>query len=239
MFVSIDMQNLVFLHKHRDQDTLGALAYLEACDRSFMVENTDREHFLSKLTGLDLRFLYRNTTGLDITGTDPIVVREMLAEIVESKMAPTICIQSEVEAQVAAVVDDLEKGIPWKYSLGSNRPAKQDELFNFHCKPLDTSEAQAAAARAPQRRKAATPAKVRATPTAAPAGPAVPKQRGFNVRPVIWDLADAMWVEAGSPTDVKVVLELRKKMMSALEEKGVKRTSSSNELGNWMKTRLA
>jgi hypothetical protein len=49
-----------------------------------------------------------------------------------------------------------------------------------------------------------------------------------------------MWEAAGKPTDKAVVLELRKKMMAELEEKhSVKRTSSSNELGNWMKDRLA
>lgn len=63
--------------------------------------------------------------------------------------------------------------------------------------------------------------------------------RQHSVRPVIWAAADEMWEAAGKPRDIKVVIALRQKIMTALEDKGVKRTSSSTELGNWMKTRLA
>lgn len=59
-----------------------------------------------------------------------------------------------------------------------------------------------------------------------------------GTRLTIWDHADAVWKEAGSPTDPAAVLELRKRMMNELELKGVKRTTSSNELGVWMRERL-
>lgn len=239
MFVSIDMDKLQFMHKHPDQETLSALAFLEAPDRSVAIENTDREAFLATMTGLDLRFLYRNTTGLDITGTAMLVVREMLATLVEEKMPTCIVVQQEVFSQIQLVEEDLYKGVAWRYARGSKRPTQNLELFPFHCPPLTAEEGTAAATRAPQRRTVRTATPRPATVQTAPAGPAVPKQRGFNVRPVIWAVADRLWDEAGKPTDVKVVLELRKKMMGVLEaENGVKRTSSSNELGAWMKTRL-
>lgn len=62
--------------------------------------------------------------------------------------------------------------------------------------------------------------------------------RASGVRAIIWDHADKVWSAAGSPSDKATVLALRKQMMAELENQGVKRTSSSNELGNWMKTRI-
>ncbi len=240
MFVCVDMDNLQFTHKHREHDIVSGLAYLECCDRSTLVDNTESEHFLKNLTPLDLRILYRNTTALDITGTDDVVVREMLATLVDNHIEAKLVAPDELSAQIDAVIDDLEKGIPWKYSLGARKPAKQDQLFPLHCKPLDPTATMLAAQRAPQQRSQRAAPKPRAAPTVAPQPAPVRKARAHSVRPTIWNVADAMWQAAGSPTDKAVVLELRKKMMVELEEKhGVKRTSSSNELGNWMKERLA
>lgn len=54
----------------------------------------------------------------------------------------------------------------------------------------------------------------------------------------IWAVADQMWQSIGKPTDKATVLTLRKAIMDRLEASGIKRTSSSNELGNWQKTRI-
>lgn len=63
-----------------------------------------------------------------------------------------------------------------------------------------------------------------------------PKGQTSNL---IWDVADEIWIEAGRPTDPKVVLALRKKMMQDLETlHGVKKNTASNELGKWQKARI-
>lgn len=60
-----------------------------------------------------------------------------------------------------------------------------------------------------------------------------------NTSRLIWDVADEMWAKAGSPKDPKVVLALRKEIMSELENNyHVKRNTSSNELGRWSKARI-
>ena len=122
MFVSINMNDLQFVHKHKDHETVSALAWLEMPHKCVQIESTDREAFGSKMTALELRMLYRNTTALDITGTDHIVVREMLATLVEEKLLPSFAHINELQAQIALVEDDLYNGIPWKYALGSRRP---------------------------------------------------------------------------------------------------------------------
>lgn len=239
MFVSIDMDTLQFLHKHHDQEVLGGLSFLECPHHSVRNENANSEHFLLGMTPLEIRMLYRNTTGEDPTGSNDRIMREMLAMIVYDHMPPTLALKAEIDAQIAAVEDDLYNGVPWKYALGAKVPAKHIELFPFHCKPLDAVDKHKATEQAPQRRAERAAPKPRNAPPPAPSAPRVPKQRASSVRPVIWAVADEMWQAAGSPTDKAVVLELRKKMMATLEEeKGVKRTSSSNELGNWMKARL-
>lgn len=239
MFVSINMDTLRILHKHHDQFVLNGLSFLEAPHHSIRNENVDSENFLLGLSSLDVRILYKNTTGEDVTGTDDQVLREMLAMLVVNHMPPTLALQDEVQAQITAVEDDLYNGIAWKYALGAKVPAKAIELVPLHCKPLDHIDTHKAAQRAPQAR-AVRGATVAPPPAeSAPTAPAPPKARASSVRPTIWAVADEMWQAAGSPTDTPVVLALRKKMMAELEEKhAVKKTSSSNELGNWMKARM-
>lgn len=239
MFVCVDTDALQFIHKHRVHEVVSGLAFLEACDRSTLVDNTGNPNFLMHLNALNCRWLYRNTTGEDITGTDDLVVREMLATIVE-KLSTSLVIQADLDLQIAAVEDDLHAGKPWRYALGAKKPKPYEPLPSLHCKPLIGDEAQKAALRAPQVRAARAAPKPRAAPVAAPPQAPIRRARASNVRPTIWAVADSMWSEAGSPKDKAVVLELRKKMMAVLEEKhSIKRTSSSNELGNWMKERLA
>lgn len=239
MFVSLDLDTLQFLHKHHDQFVLNGLSFLESPHHSISNENADSPNFLLNRTALELRMLYRNTTGEDITGSEDIVVREMLAVIVRDHMPPTLALADEVEAQVKRVEDDLYNGIPWKYALGAKVPAKAMDLVPLHCKPLDAVEKQKAAVTAPQSRAVRSAPKPPAPVAPAPSASAAPKVRASSVRPVIWSVADEMWEAAGKPVEVPVVLALRKTMMGVLEEKhGVKKTSSSNELGNWMKARL-
>lgn len=67
--------------------------------------------------------------------------------------------------------------------------------------------------------------------------PGAPRKAG--TRDVIWKRADELWSSAGKPTDVPTVLKLRKEWMNVLEKEGVKKTTSSSELGNWQKDRVA
>ena len=61
--------------------------------------------------------------------------------------------------------------------------------------------------------------------------------RTAGTRDIIFAVADEMWKEAGEPRDKKEILQLRKQMMDCLEAQGVKRNTSSNTLGVWVKER--
>lgn len=73
--------------------------------------------------------------------------------------------------------------------------------------------------------------------TVAPAKtPSVPRSGN---RVTIFEVADRMWNEAGSPKESHVVLQLRKTIMVELEANhGIKKTTSSTALGEWQKVRL-
>lgn len=74
------------------------------------------------------------------------------------------------------------------------------------------------------------PVKPAREPSGAPRG---------SVSQTIWAVADEMWTAAGNPVLKDVVMRLRKTIMDKLEsDYGVKRTSASNELGNWQKARI-
>lgn len=237
-YISIDMDNLQVVHKHHDQLTTQALGWLEMPDRSVMISNIDSAHFLCQLSDLDARMLYFNLTGEKVPLENAMAVRQMIYMVVE-KMLPTIAVMEELQAQINLVEALLYKGERFKYARGSRKPAQPIELFPLKGTPLDDAAKAQATQLAPQRLQK------RAAPIAAPVSDSVPvasaapKQRASSVRPVIWAVADRMWEAAGKPMDKNTVLELRKKMMATLEsENAVKKTSSSNELGNWMKARL-
>ncbi len=241
MFVSIDMDNLRFAHKHHSHEAVSALGFLEMADRSVRIENADSPHFLSGLSQLDLCILYKNSTGAELVGSinniSASVLRSQLMALV-AQLPAVLALPEEVVAQVEAVEDELRAGATFKYALGSKRPAKSQELFPLTAKPLTTAQLTQAATLAPQR-VAERAAPVARAATAPRPQPAAASPRAGSVRPTIWAVADRMWEGVGKPTDKGLVLSLRKDIMAHLEEKeGIKRTSSSNELGNWMKARL-
>jgi hypothetical protein len=235
MFVSIDMDKLVFMHKHEDHEVLSALAWLECGTHvSVTVENTAREHFLMKMSRLDLCVLYKNTTGASLVAQENGVLRQQLRELIEATPAAPIN-KDELLAQVAKVDDRIHAGERFSYARGSKTPAQPQELFPLVAKPLTDGQLMAAAARAP----AEPLTRANELPPPPPPAPVLKKVRAVGVRPMIWAHADAGWEAAGKPTDRTVVLALRKTWMKELEEqKSIRAATASNELGAWMKERL-
>lgn len=119
--------------------------------------------------------------------------------------------------------------------LGCHTPANCAEMRN--CLNASVYAAQAAQQLITLRatRTPATPGS-RPLPAANPAPAAPPAPRGGG-RALIWAHMDKIWEAAGKPTQASTVLALRKRCMDELEPQGVKRTSASSELGNWMKAR--
>ena len=60
-----------------------------------------------------------------------------------------------------------------------------------------------------------------------------------DVRDHIWARANQLWEAAGSPTDIKVVLKLRRDWMKIMAAEGINKFTCSSELGNWQKFKLS
>lgn len=109
------------------------------------------------------------------------------------------------------------------YLLTTGKPLTRHTVTLFND---EAPAAQAGAGPAPVAAAATVPARVPSAP------------RGGN-RVTIFEVADRMWNEAGSPRDLSIVLPLRKTIMAELEANhGIKKTTSSTALGEWQKLRL-
>jgi hypothetical protein len=152
MFVSIDMDRLVFLHKHHDHETVSRLSWLECGQHtSVRIDNTDADNFLRGVTHGDLIRFYKNTTGEDALemawGDRAFQFRERLREVA-SNLPPTVALIDEVEAQVDSVEDRLYAGERFRYALGARVPAQAQELFPILGLPITQQQIKAADERA-------------------------------------------------------------------------------------------
>lgn len=157
MFVSIDMDRLVFLHKHHDHETVSRLSWLECGQHtSVRIDNTEADNFLRGVTHGDLLRFYKNTTGEDPLemswGDGAFQFRERLREVARN-LPPTVALIEEVNAQVEAADDRLYAGERFKYALGARVPAQAQELFPILGLPINQQQIKAADERAAEAKR--------------------------------------------------------------------------------------
>lgn len=247
MYVSIDLTKLQFVHKADNQRVVSNLAWIEMHKQDYAIDSPDARSWLGYLTDMEMVMLYRNTTGLE-TGYRGQYLRGILSELAERMDENEV---SGFEAEVQAAQISEADTSDYEYCFGASTPAKLEE---FILQPLtadkhpeepsvgaarhtrfnptrNSAQHSAAAARGSSTTVARTPSRGLQRPTGAP--------RSGGVREKIWAVADRMWEAAGKPKEKTTVLALRKRVMNVLEtDEGVKRTSSSNELGNWQRDRI-
>ena len=223
MYVSLDMQNMRIVHKHSSVNAVCNLVHIELPDVAVNVCPIDMT--VKHKTDMEIKMLFRSCFPGQ---TDHMPIAEMKSKILQfaEEFPVTDLDELEVKRQADSIRDGDKKA--YKYVKGSFRASRPAELFADA-----TGDAVRAGATVPAS-GAARPVRPAAAPRAATGAP-----RASGVREKIWAVADRMWEEAGKPTEKSTVLALRKDIMSALEQDGVKRTSSSNELGNWQKARIA
>ena len=236
----IDTQALVFLPiKHPDLFVCANLAWIECYPGQHYLITPMDKGFLTGLTDLERMILYKNTTG-EIAKHYASKLVSVLLELAHRIPVREVN-AAEVDIQ-AAFVPEL-RSERYIYNPGSKFPAIQPELFKLPPLKMAKASNENEIAAAPPQVAACAPIRLPATapaPThgAAPVGAAA-APRQANVAGVVWAVADQFWESAGKPTDTKVLLALRRKIMDELEQKhGTKRVTSSNELGRWMKTKV-
>lgn len=240
MRVVIDTEALVFLPiKHPDLYTCANLAWIECYPGQHYLITTLDENFLTGLTDLEKMILYKHTTNETAVNIGKRL-QNVLLEIA-NRIPVRECQPLEVDLQAAQVPEVRSER--YLYNPGSTKPAIQPDLFKLEPLRYKKAPNESEIAAGPPLVQPTAPIRVPATtpapsPGAARTGaPSAPRQA--NVAAVVWAVADQFWESAGKPTDTKVLLALRRKIMDELEEKhGTKRVTSSNELGRWMKTKI-
>ena len=223
MYISLDMQNMKIVHKHSSVNAVCGLVHIELPDVAVTVCPIDMT--VKHKTDMEIKMLFRSCFPGQ---ADHMPVAELKSRILQfaEELPVTDLDELEVKRQADSIRDGDKKA--YKYVKGSFRASRPAELFADA-----TGDAVRAGATVPAS-SAARPVRPAAASRAATGAP-----RASGVREKIWAVADRMWEEAGKPTDKSKVLALRKQIMDTLEQDGVKRTSSSNELGNWQKARIA
>lgn len=240
MRVVIDRDRMVFLPiKHPDLNVVTNLAFVE-CAGYQAIHVMALDHTFAKgLTDLEKMMLYKNTTGQTClrAGQGLVNVLMELAERIPEREV------NAVELEVIAMSLPELRSERYTYIQGMKTAMRQSDIFLLDGVKVPKSDTESAiavraAVQAPVP-EYVPPLPSAAAATRAPRAPLPSGPRRGGAKDIIWAAADKLWEAAGKPTDPAEVLKLRKEMMNVLEtESGIKKTTSSNELGNWMKARL-
>lgn len=250
MYISLNKSNMRFYHKHESLIVVLNLVDIELShkDDSVLITPFDNVAFFDDFTQAELELLYRNTTGKTDVGLYGDALKAVMCAIA-GKLPITDANTWETVLQASYVRG--KEGLSFSYAKGSNIPISQQTLWAQDHLVVDTAVLESALADSSKHNRPHRPREDAAVSSAARVGyatpqppaaartPAISQQRTRGAREKVWATADRMWEEAGKPSSKDEILLLRRKIMDVLEADGVKRNSSSNELGNWQKSKLS
>lgn len=253
-YVVLDLDRSFLIGKvdgHIDGCNLASLSLSE--DSSVSVQPIDTCDTLGDcFTQYSLGLLLKNITGSDHSKFTYNQLAVILIKVLQ-KCDKLDYDSSELLSQVQYKEHKgIKEGL--QYVKGSRVPAKfQDGLICVRCDPLNQVETiaehwlverkamddQADEVGKKVVQRVETVANNVSTESKQRSPVATKSPRNGSTKETIWSVADKVWESQGKPTDVKLVLSIRKEVMTLLEnDYGVKKTSSSNELGKWQKERL-
>jgi hypothetical protein len=120
MFYSIDLTGLRFLHKAPTFETVAGLVHIEASDCDVLVTSFNSPGSLQGFTIFELKKLYLNSTGRELTTYDEAVARKTLDAVAQA-LPVTDCKAQEVLRQLEAIA--FKDKAKYQYVKGATRPA--------------------------------------------------------------------------------------------------------------------
>lgn len=248
MYISLNKSSMRFYHKHPSMIVVLNLVDIELShkDDSVMITAFDKVTFFDDFTEAELQLLYRNTTGKTEVPVHGDALKAVICALAD-RLPVTDANAWETALQASYVRG--KEGISFSYAKGANFPISQQVLWEPNHLTADSTVLDSALQNSGKHNRAHRPAESAAVSSAPRVGyatpqpptiaraPAISQQRTRGVREKVWATADRMWEEAGKPGSKEEILMLRRKIMDVLEADGVKRNSSSNELGNWQKSK--
>lgn len=241
MYITIDREQKAIVHKHRDRSVLANLSWIELTNAGITLPLGNPQHMMKEFSSAELKDIYENATGAKLTGYGPGLanaVHQMALRLPES-----VVNADEVAAQRLLVLDGDKSG--FSYQAGHKAPLSHPGTFTpdpLKCARDPAEEARANAVASgyvpPAPGATSNPAGVFNPVPTTPRAPSAPRSGGS--RDTIFRVADEIWAAAGSPRELPTILQLRKQMMTVLEsDYNIKKTTSSNTLGDWQKARLS
>lgn len=248
-YVAIELSKLQVLFVVDDIWIGGSLVYLQCKDEeSVLVGEMSNGRDWQRFTDSQLVTLFRNVTGLpSICSMTRRQIIQVICDAITT-IQPVKYKKHEVELQCQAAEAMGKERPRLQYVYGALKPAIIGDGELPFAKGFATQENidNAKAGKlpvftAPQPVANPVPLPQTVAPAIAPA--TAPKQSSTapagKVSAVIWDTADKFWIAAGSPKEIKDIMKVRKETMDELEKNGIKRTTASNELGNWQRHLLS
>lgn len=243
-YILIDRRELTVLHKHANRMALCAVDWIECHNLETAIFEIGGWGFKG-LSDLQMATLYMNLTGSKLI-THRAHMEQVLQDALQRLPASDIV---HVEAHDQARKVKREDKGHYRYAKGQAEPTPASKAPSPRTVEANQEAEADKAYTAPLVAPNTEPVFVPCTPApfaaSAPASrepgatPRVTTPRQGGTRAIVFEVADKMWEAAGKPTTQSDVLKLRKQMMETLEvEHGVKRTTSSNTLGEWQKSRM-
>ena len=237
MYVLIDYDRMQVLAKHPNFQRLHEYGIL-CCSESSVVLPLEVEELYKEFDDVQMQLLYINLTGNKQGALYP---KKMISKIIHYFLneIPETVIDADVAEQADWAIASNKEG-ECMYCEGSSVPDLGEEP-NIQVRNDSSLESAIIDGPTVQTNMGIQGAW---TPTRERQGGSIPANekraatsRTAGTRDIIFAVADEMWKEAGEPRDKKEILQLRKQMMDRLEAQGVKRNTSSNTLGVWVKER--
>lgn len=165
MYVIVDRENLVFLHKHPRHDIIQDLRHIEVSHWKSITFPVDGSPKMLNFTDLELVLLYQNATGEKLhTGFSRLQLQQLVLDVAKQLPCSDV-VPWEVTLQANSIPGDSE-GF-YRYVKGSTKPAKLEQLFVPP--PLRSTGGAVPAANAPKAAPSAQKVHVNPNPWAKPA----------------------------------------------------------------------
>ena len=238
MYILIDTDLMQVIAKHPNVQYLNELGILR-CSESAAVIPLEVSYILDTFNDVDLQKLYISLTGNKQGCLYPRMIIGKILHYYLNNFKETV-IHDNVGAQAQWAIDNDLQG-DCAYAVSGSIPVNEPNGEGLRTFPQP--EAEKALTTEPSQptnmgqQGAWQPGRERSSTTAPSNHSNSTAPRASGTRDIIFSVADRMWEEAGKPTDKSIILKLRKEMMTVLESEGVKRNTSSNTLGLWVKER--
>lgn len=237
MYILINSDTMHVLAKHPNFQRLYEFGIL-SCSESCVVLPLERDELYNEFNDVQLQLLYINLTGnKEGVSQSKLIVSKILHYFL-NKLPETI-INEDVSHQADyAIANDKQGNCSYNKDGSIPNEELQNPLHVFTSNEIEQRIINSEATPTNMGQQGAwQPQREKSAPVARVAGDHRTASRTSGTRDIIFAVADQMWQDAGKPVDKSEILKLRREMMNRLELDGVKRNTSSNTLGVWVKER--